>query len=180
MENLTHQSKFLSLLLRHNPSALSLTMDENGWVDVQELVDKSKGNRTEFTKEILYEIVKTDNKSRYAYSKNGLKIRANQGHSIDVDVELKKTVPPSYLYHGTSISSLDSIKKTGLKKMNRQHVHLSIDEVVATNVGQRHGKPLVLTIEAKKMYNEKFDFFLSVNKVWLVDSVPVEYIIFPR
>lgn len=174
--DLTSQSKFLSLLLRHDPSRLNLTMDSKGWVNVQELIDNSKGNKTEFTLEIIEAIVASDTKQRYAFSENHLQIRANQGHSLQVDVELTRKAPPKYLYHGTSFNNLGVIKKEGLNKMSRQYVHLSIDADLAKKVGSRHGRPVVLRVNTGDMQKNGFEFFLSKNEIWLTDCVPAEYL----
>lgn len=178
MDPLTSQSKFLSLLLRHSPSRLNLTMDKNGWVEVQQIIDNSVGNKTEFTRGTIETIVATDSKQRYAFNSDKTMIRANQGHSLEVDVGLLRKSPPEYLYHGTSIKSLEAIKKEGLKKMNRQYVHLSVDNDMAKKVGSRHGTPVVLKINAVAMQKEGHSFFLSENSVWLTDNVPPEHIKF--
>jgi putative RNA 2'-phosphotransferase len=127
------------------------------------------------SKEDLEEIVRTDAKGRYSFSEDGLKIRANQGHSIDVDVELEEREPPEFLYHGTGTRSLDSIWKDGLKSMNRQYVHLSTDKETAIKVGARHGKPAVLKIRAQEMHEQGHEFWISKNGVWLVKAVPPRY-----
>ena len=174
--DLTSQSKFLSLLLRHDPSRLSLTMDSKGWVNVQELIDNSKGNKTEFTLEIIEAIVASDTKQRYAFSDDRLRIRANQGHSLVVDVELTRKAPPKYLYHGTSFNNLGVIKKEGLNKMSRQYVHLSIDADLAKKVGSRHGRPIILRVSTEEMEKSGYEFFISKNEVWLTDNVPPQYL----
>jgi len=175
-------SKFISLVLRHRPETIGIQMDNNGWVEVKELVEKSnehqKSGRNSFlTKEILDEIVATNEKKRFSYSEDGLKIRASQGHSIGVDLALSPKDPPEFLYHGTADRFLDSIKKDGLKRMNRDHVHLSSDLNTVIKVGQRHGKPEVLKINSKEMQKDGFKFYLSENNVWLTESVPSKYII---
>ena len=170
-------SKFLSLLLRHKPEKLNLTLDKEGYIEVRILLKALRNNGWDnFTKEDLDRIVETNNKKRFAYSKNGLRIRASQGHSIKVDLGLEATQPPKLLYHGTVNKFLDPIKQEGLKKGSRQHVHLSLDEATATNVGARRGKPVILTINAEKMYQDGLKIFLSANGVWLTDFVPTEYI----
>lgn len=179
MDPLTTQSKFLSLLLRHNPSRLNLTMDKNGWVEVQQIIDNSKNNKTEFTKEIIETIVSTDTKQRYAFNSDKTRIRANQGHSLEVDVGLVRKAPPEFLYHGTSTRNLDSIRKDGLNKMGRQYIHLSMDESTAKNVGTRHGVPIVIKVLAGDMNKYGYPFFLSKNNVWLTDSVPPSYLKIP-
>ncbi len=168
--------KFLSLILRHEPAKIGIALDENGWADVEELIEKCSEKGVVFTKVDLDEIVATNEKQRYSYSDCGLKIRANQGHSISVDVELEATVPPAYLYHGTADRFVGAIKETGVKKMSRQHVHLSVDKQTAIKVGSRHGKVCVLTILAGKMHEDGIVFYKSVNGVWLTDFIDVKYI----
>lgn len=167
----TKISKYLSYLLRHKPEAVGLTMDKNGWVLVDELIEKSE---IELNKEIIEKIVKNSDKQRFEL-KDG-KIRANQGHSIDVDVELVSKEPPEILYHGTATRFLENIFKEGLLPQSRQYVHLSRDEDTALKVGQRHGKAIVLKIRALAMFTDGYTFFLSKNGVWLTKSVPIKYI----
>ena len=169
--NLTKTSKYLSLILRHKPEAAGIKLDEHGWAKVSELLPAMKINM-----ETLEEIVNTDEKQRYSFNDDKTLIRANQGHSIDVDVELEEVEPPEYLYHGTGSKSVDSILKSGLNKMSRKYVHLSGDYNTAIKVGKRHGNPVVLTIKAKDMSKDGYKIFLSKNGVYLTDSVPVEYI----
>jgi putative RNA 2'-phosphotransferase len=176
-ENDRKISKFLSLLLRHKPEKLNLILDDEGYVEVKLLLKALRNNRWDtFTKEDLDRVVETNNKKRFAYSENGLRIRASQGHSINVNLGLASIKPPKFLYHGTVNKFLNAIKLEGLKKGSRQHVHLSIDEDTATNVGSRRGKPVILTINAEKMYQDGLKIFLSANKVWLTDFVPTEYV----
>jgi len=171
-------SKFISLILRHDPSAINISLDKNGWADVDGLL-KGIGNKGyKITLDDLKTIVSEDEKSRYSFSDDFTKIRANQGHSIDVDVELRKTQPPEYLFHGTGEKSLESIKQSGLKPMSRLYVHLSKDTETALKVGQRHGKPVVLKIASGEMSKNGFDFYLSENNVWLTEKVPPAYIKF--
>ncbi|MCB1156187.1 MAG: RNA 2'-phosphotransferase [Leptospiraceae bacterium] len=171
--------KFLSLILRHKPETIGIQLDENGWADVEELLSRLKENGTDLSLEELDLIVETNNKKRYSYNRDKTKIRANQGHSISVDVELKIVSPPEILFHGTSEKSLASIKQEGLKKMQRQHVHLSPDSETAVKVGQRHGRPVVLRVMARSMQKDAYRFYLSENGVWLTEEVPVQYIQFP-
>lgn len=168
--------KFLSLILRHEPSKIGITLDDNGWADVEELIYKCGKHKRSFTREELDEIVETNNKKRYAYSEDGTKIRASQGHSITVDLEFESQCPPPFLYHGTADRFLSAINSEGIKKMNRQHVHLSQDKETAINVGSRHGRVVVLTILAEKMYKEGIAFYLSANGVWLTDYIDPKYI----
>lgn len=170
-------SKFLSLLLRHKPEKLNLSLDKHGYVEVKVLLKALQNNGWDsFSKEDLDRVVETNNKKRFAYSENGLRIRASQGHSIKVDLGLAPATPPKFLYHGTVNKFLKSIKAEGLKRGSRQHVHLSLDEATATNVGSRRGKPVILTIDAERMYQDGLNIFLSANGVWLTDFVPTEYI----
>jgi putative RNA 2'-phosphotransferase len=169
-------SKFLSLILRHSPETIHANMDKNGWVSIQELIDNAnKYKNLHLTIDLIKAIVATNDKQRFIISDDGEKIRANQGHSIKVDLELEIKIPPDILYHGTAKRFLDSIMKDGLRPMKRQHVHLSRTEEIAITVGKRHGKPIVLYIDAKRMYEEGYKFYLSENKIWLVDKVPMKY-----
>lgn len=172
-KELINKGKHLAFLLRHDKDAFDNGLiDKNGWRNVSELV-KNHG----YTRQMLDEITDTNNKKRYEFNTDKSKIRARQGHSIPVDVELTEVIPPEILYHGTATRFLDSIFKKGLVKGNRLYVHLSIDEETAIKVGSRHGSPYVLRIDAKKMYDEGHKFYLSNNDVWLTDSVPAEYLI---
>jgi putative RNA 2'-phosphotransferase len=170
-------SKFLSLVLRHAPETIHVTMDKNGWADIQELIDNANKYRNlHLTVDIIKKVVETNDKQRFILSDDEKRIRANQGHSITVDLELESRTPPDVLYHGTAVRFLDSIKKDGLKSMGRQYVHLSRTEEIAITVGKRHGEPIVLYIDAKTMHEEGYKFYLSENKVWLVDKAPIKYI----
>lgn len=175
--NPTQKSKFLALILRHDPSTIGVKIDSNGWVNVKEFLEKSNSYGVPFTIEELKNIVRNDNKQRYSFNEDGTLIRANQGHSITVDVELKETEPPKLLYHGTVDRFLPSIKENGLKKMSRLHVHLSEDFRTAERVGSRRGTPIILKILAKEMFQDGFKFYLSENNVWLTEEVPSKYII---
>jgi len=169
-------SKFLSRILRHSPETIHLSMDKNGWVNINELIENAnKYTNMRLTDDLIKTIVQTNDKQRYIISEDGKRIRANQGHSIAVDLELESKTPPDILYHGTAERFLDSIMKNGLKPMNRQHVHLSQTKETAFSVGKRHGESIVLSINAKKMYEDGYKFYLSENKVWLADKVPVKY-----
>lgn len=165
-----NKSKFLSYVLRHNPGEFGLTLEEGGWVSVDKLMTACN-----FTLEELKEIVATDQKKRYSFDGNG-RIRANQGHSIDVEMNFNEMIPPDVLYHGTATRFVDSILKDGIKKMNRQYVHLSFDIKTASVVGARHGSLALLPINSKKMHEDGFKFFKSENGVWLTEIVPVKYI----
>lgn len=171
-------SKFMSLVLRHKPETIGLQLNENGWADVHELIDKMNATGADVTLELINNIVETNDKKRFVFNEDKTMIRANQGHSIDVELNLKEVQPPELLYHGTVEKFVEAIRKDGLKKMERHHVHLSRDMETAVNVGSRRGKPFILTIESAKMYADGHKFYLSENEVWLTDEVPVQYIRF--
>lgn len=173
--NLEKLSKFISLILRHKPEAIGISLDEHGWANVDELINGINKSQT-ITKEILEKIVNEDNKQRYSFNEDKTLIRANQGHSIPVDVELEEVVPPKYLYHGTGRKYVTSINKQGLISKSRLHVHLSNDIATATNVGTRHGIPVVYRIDAEKMYEDGYKFYLSKNGVYLTKEVPLKYL----
>ena len=168
-------SRYMSLILRHKPDVIGITLDKHGWADVNELIAGISKKNT-FNMEILEEIVRTDSKQRYSFNGDKTKIRANQGHSISVNVELEKKEPPKFLYHGTGEKYVEIIDKTGLLPKSRLYVHLSRDIDTAQNVGKRHGNPVIYKVHSKKMYDNGYDFFLSVNGVWLTKRVPVEYL----
>lgn len=163
------RSKRLSKLLRHDPAGL--TMDPAGWVPVAEILTRLRLTRPE-----LDEVVERDTKSRYAYDPTGALIRANQGHSIRVDLGFSAVVPPDVLYHGTAAARVATILAEGLRPMRRTHVHLSADAETATLVGSRHGRPVVLTVAAARMHGDGHPFYVSANGVWLADAVPAEYL----
>lgn len=171
----TKLSKFLAYILRHNPSAVGITLDEFGWAKVNELILGVQKTGRNIDIKILEEIVATDDKRRCAFNEDKSKIRACQGHSFPVDLELEERVPPEFLYHGTAEKYLKSITSQGIEKRSRNFVHLSKDEITAINVGRRHGKPVVLKIDAGRMYENGYKFYLSVNGVWLTEFVPFEY-----
>ncbi|HEX5083444.1 MAG TPA: RNA 2'-phosphotransferase [Blastocatellia bacterium] len=171
-------SKFLSLILRHQPEKIGLRLSESGWTPVEELIEASRRHGVEFTLEELQNVVASNDKKRFSLSEDGLRIRANQGHSIEVDLGYAPNIPPEILYHGTAERFLASIKQQGLVKGKRHHVHLSADADVAMKVGLRHGRPVVLRIEAGRMHRDGLFFYLSANGVWLTDSVPVQYLVF--
>lgn len=172
----TRISKFLSLVLRHQPETIGIKLDENGWADVKDLIHKLKVNGLAVTKEILDHVVETNSKKRFAYNEDRTKIRASQGHSVSVDLGYEPKEPPDILYHGTASQFVDSIFKGGLQKGSRHHVHLSENIETATKVGQRHGKPVIFEVAARQMFEDGFAFFVSENNVWLTDSVPVKYL----
>lgn len=175
-------SRYLSLLLRHHSEAAGLTLDEHGWGESEALVEavRRKFHLPSFDMADLERIAAEDKKGRYSFTDDHRLMRANQGHSIPVDLELTPQIPPEHLFHGTAEKSLDSIRRQGLLPMGRQYVHLSKDEVTARQVGSRHGKPVVLEIDCAAMRKDGIPFYLSANKVWLVDAVPPKYLIFPE
>jgi putative RNA 2'-phosphotransferase len=175
-KQLTHISKFLSLVLRHQPETIGIELDQNGWTDVDLLIMKSNNYGVKFDIETLKHIVETNSKKRFAFNEGFDSIRASQGHSIDIELGYTNQKPPKILYHGTGEKSVQSIFDTGLEKRNRQHVHLSSDIETAIKVGQRHGKPFVFIVLSEQMYNDNFEFFLSDNGVWLTDNVPTKYL----
>ena len=170
-------SKFISLILRHKPETIGITLDEHGWADVRELIDginQSEGYTLDM--EMLEEIVRTDEKQRYSFNEDHTLIRANQGHSIPVDVELEEMIPPAILYHGTGEKYVASIDREGLIPKSRLYVHLSSDEETARKVGSRHGKPVIYTVDCAAMTTDGYQFFLSANHVWLTKAVPAGYL----
>lgn len=169
--------KFLSLILRHKPEEIGVELDENGWCDAKDLVEKLNARDREVNMELLNRIVENNDKARYEFNEDRTKIRARQGHSINVDVELMEKIPPEYLYHGTATRFLDSIKEKGIEKGTRQYVHLSENIETAVSVGERHGKPHVIKIDAGKMHKDGHKFYLSNNGVWLVEYVGTEYFV---
>lgn len=175
MMDLTRTSRFISMILRHKPEEIGIILDEHGWADVQALIDGV--NKTHpLTMELLEEIVRNDEKRRYSFNEDHTLIRANQGHSIPVDVELKEMTPPEILYHGTGEKFTAAIDQMGLIPKSRLYVHLSADRETAVNVGRRHGKPVVYEVYAGRMHKDGYQFFLSENGVWLTKNVPVKYL----
>lgn len=172
----THTSKFISLVLRHQPDAAGIMLDPHGWADVEKLLRGMAAAGYETDMALLEEIVRTDEKQRYAFSEDHTKIRANQGHSVAVDLEFQPVTPPDTLWHGTASRFLDSIMQDGLKPMSRQYVHLSPDIETAKKVGIRHGKPVILQIDTKQMHADGFRFYRAENGVWLTEAVPAAYI----
>jgi putative RNA 2'-phosphotransferase len=169
-------SKFLSLVLRHEPEKIGLTLQPGGWVEVQELLDGCARSGHPLTVSELRELVETSDKQRFALDDSGVRIRANQGHSADVDLQLTPAVPPGVLYHGSAAHLLPVLLAEGLRKMARHHVHLSVSVAPALKVGQRHGKPVVLTVDAGRLHADGGVFFCSANGVWLIDAVPPAYL----
>ena len=170
-------SKYLSRILRHQPQEAGLTLEPGGWVDVLSLIANAKKyNNVRITRQALEEVVHNNDKQRFAFNATGDKIRANQGHSVEIDLQLQPVVPPAELYHGTAKSSLGPILREGIQKRARHHVHLSPDIETATAVGRRHGSPVVLRIDAAAMHRAGHLFYCSENGVWLTDTVAPEYI----
>lgn len=166
--------KYLSMILRHRPEVAGISLDEYGWADVSELIEGIGKNR-KADLDILIDIVNTDSKQRFSFSEDMKKIRANQGHSINVKVKMNELKPPEYLFHGTGEKSVSSINREGIRKMGRLYVHLSKDIETAVNVGRRHGRPVVYRILSGKMHEDGYRFLLSDNGVWLTEKVPVKY-----
>ena len=175
-KELTKISKLLSLVLRHRPEAIKILLDENGWTDVTILIDKMNKHNQPITLEILKHVVDTNAKKRFTFNDVGDKIRANQGHSVEVELGYESEKPPTILFHGTGIKSVAAIKATGLNKRDRHHVHLSADSETALKVGQRHGTPFIFEILAEEMYKNNYLFYKSDNGVWLTDNVPSKYL----
>jgi putative RNA 2'-phosphotransferase len=171
-KELVGRSKFLSLVLRHQPEVIGLTLDESGWTSVDELLAKAAAAGTPIDRATLDEIVATNEKKRFTLSDDGTRIRAAQGHSVEVALGIEPVVPPDMLYHGTATRFLDSIRTQGLIPGSRQQVHLSGDEATAVAVGQRHGKPVVLRVAAGRMHAAGYAFYRADNGVWLTDTVP--------
>lgn len=170
-------SKFISLILRHRPEAIGISLDTHGWADVEALIsgiNRSGGHTIDM--EVLEEIVRTDEKQRYSFNEDHTKIRANQGHSISVDVDLEEKNPPDILWHGTGEKYVSSIDKKGLIPKGRLYVHLSSDIETARKVGSRHGKPVIYEIDCRKMKEDGYRFFLSANHIWLTKEVPAKYL----
>lgn len=174
---LKETSKFISLILRHKPETVGISLDEHGWADVQALIEgvNASGNH-HLDADLLEEIVRTDEKQRYSFNEDHTLIRANQGHSIPVDVELEEMIPPAILYHGTGEKYVASIDREGLIPKSRLYVHLSSDEETARKVGSRHGKPVIYTVDCAAMTADGYQFFLSANHVWLTKAVPAGYL----
>jgi putative RNA 2'-phosphotransferase len=169
-------SKYLSKHLRHQPDRIGIKLAPGGWVSVDELLAAVAKNQFPISREELNEVVATNDKQRFSFDSTGTLIRANQGHSTEVDLQLEPVVPPDVLYHGTGHKAVESILQTGLNKMLRHHVHLSADIVTAKTVGARHGKPVVFAVDAAAMQRAGYTFYCSENGVWLVDCVPPQYL----
>lgn len=168
-------SKYISLILRHKPEVIGITLNEHGWAEVDKLI-KGISKEYKFNMEMLEEIVYTDNKQRYSFNEDKTLIRANQGHSINVDVELKEVIPPEFLWHGTGEKYVATIDELGLIPKSRLYVHLSGDIDTAINVGKRHGKPVIYKVLSSKMTKDGYKFYCSKNSVWLTKKVPISYL----
>ena len=173
-------SKFLSLVLRHRPEAIGLELDGNGWADIGQLIEKAAAHGRSLTREVVLHVVATSDKQRFALDADGARIRANQGHSIDIDLALEPCKPPAILFHGTVVASVAAIRASGLEPRGRRHVHLSPDEATATRVGRRRGKPVVLRVHSGRMWAAGAEFLCAANGVWLTLAVPPEFIEFPN
>lgn len=169
-------SKFLSLILRHKPEEIELTLDQYGYINTSDLIRGLNKKGYKVTISDIERIVEEDNKQRYSFNDDKTKIKANQGHSISVNLELQPIEPPNVLYHGTATRFSESICKEGIKKQNRQYVHLSSDIETATIVGKRHGQLIIFKVNSEQMHKDGFQFYLSDNKVWLTDYVPIKYL----
>ncbi|NRB51557.1 MAG: RNA 2'-phosphotransferase [Saprospiraceae bacterium] len=169
-------SKFLSLVLRHKPEALPIELDKQGWADLDEIIEKMQRKGMEVDESIIQSVVANNDKQRFRLDLPNRRIRANQGHSINIDLALDPSVPPAVLFHGTATRFIDSIMEKGLIRGSRQHVHLSLDIVTATKVGSRHGKPTILAVDAQTMHQQGYKFFVSENGVWLTEHVPVDFL----
>ncbi|MFE7539909.1 RNA 2'-phosphotransferase [Streptomyces platensis] len=172
-----HLSKYLAKHLRHEPERIGITLDAQGWVPVAELMAAAARHGFPFTREELAAVVAGNDKQRYAL--DGDRIRANQGHSVPVDLDLPPAVPPAHLFHGTVARSVAAIREEGLRPMSRHAVHLSPDRETATRVGARRGKPVVLTVDAGAMHRAGHVFRVSANGVWLTSRVPAPFLCFP-
>ena len=175
-KKLESTSKFLSLILRHEPQLIGLTLGEGGWVRVDDLLARCVQSNKPISYELLKEVVETSDKKRFALSEDGTNIRANQGHSVAVDLGLSPITPPDKLYHGTASRFLEAIWAQGLTRRARHHVHLTAKLDVAVSVGQRHGQPVILEVDSLRMHLEGHQFFRSDNGVWLVDAVAAHYL----
>ena len=174
--NKNRLSVFVSLILRHKPETVGITLDKHGWADVGELITGINNTGRNINMDMLEEIVSTDDKGRYSFNKDKTLIRANQGHSIPVNIEFEEVEPPSILYHGTATKFINNIRQQGIKSMSRLYVHLSKDIEIATNVGKRHGQCVILVIDSERMFKDGVRFYLSENNVWLTNYVDYKYV----
>lgn len=178
-KKLESASKFLSFVLRHHPEAIGLPLNSEGWAEIDQLVRLANGYGRRLTRELLLETVATNDKNRFALNPDSTKIRANQGHSIQVNLNLQPQTPPQVLFHGTATRFESSIRAQGLVAGLRQYVHLSVDRLTAVQVGKRYGKPLLLLVDAFSMNRNGHEFFMSANGIWLTHTVPITYLRFP-
>ena len=172
-------SKSLSYVLRHRPDSIGIALDEAGWTDVGVLLEAMNANGKSITRDQLDHVVAANDKQRFIFSEDGSRIRANQGHSVPVALDYEQAIPPAALYHGTVQAFAEAIRTEGLHKGKRHHVHLSETVDTATTVGQRRGRPVILTVQAFAMHTSGHTFYRTPNQVWLVDSVPPQFIQFP-
>ena len=175
----TQTSKLLSLILRHDPGRFGVTLDSAGWTTVEALLAGCAKAGRAIGRAELDNIVATNEKKRFAFDETGTRIRASQGHSVEVELGYESATPPPLLFHGTATRNIESIRAQGLIKGQRHHVHLSLDEMTARAVGQRSGRPVILTVSAGAMAEAGHTFFVTPNKVWLVDHVPPQYLVIP-
>ena len=175
-KRLVKASKYLSRHLRHDPGRLGLTLEPGGWVRIEALLRACRSQSFALTIEDLRQVVERNDKQRFSFDETGTRIRANQGHSVEVDLELEPAKPPAVLFHGTGLQHLDAIMRAGLRRAGRHHVHLSTDTATATRVGARHGRPVVLEVAAARMREDGFTFYVSANGVWLTLAVPTAYL----
>ena len=172
----TRLSRFFSLVLRHQPDSIGLVLDAQGWASIEDLIRKGNLRGRSFDRKDVLRIVETNDKKRFVVSPDGQRIRAAQGHSIDIDLGLEPQQPPDQLFHGTAERFLESVLANGLHAGSRQHVHLSLDEETARTVGSRHGNPVVLTVQTGLMHEEGHEFFRSENGVWLTAEEPPRFV----
>lgn len=177
-DHVVKTSKYLSMLLRHQPDKIGLVLDDNGWANVEELIAKANATGKSLSRSLIERVVAENDKKRFALSDDGMRIRASQGHSVEVDLALPPQTPPETLFHGTATRFVESIREKGLIPGNRQHVHLSLLRETAEAVGRRHGKLAVLIVQSGEMHRAGHAFYLSDNGVWLTDSVPTSFIVF--
>ena len=176
-ERIVKISKYLSKHLRHQPERIGLTLEEGGWVAVDALLSACAAHRMRISREELEEVVQQNDKQRFAFDESGTRLRASQGHSVPVDLQMSPVRPPDVLYHGAGHLSVEAIQREGLRRMNRYHVHLSADRETAVRVGARHGRPVVFRVDARTMHDAGILFFRSDNGVWLTDNVSPNYLI---
>ncbi len=178
MSDPTHRaSKLLSLVLRHDPAAIGIELDSGGWADLDELVACANRSGHKLSRDLVLQVIAESDKQRFALNSDGRRIRANQGHSIDIDLGLTRTEPPEVLFHETAVRFLESIFASGLNSASRQHVHLSADVETAIRVGRRHGLPAVLRVDSRALHDAGQAFFRSDNGVWLTSAVSPQYLV---